>query len=310
MKVDVSVQSYNKPESLIYALFKLHRVSKDRVDTVWINDDQSKPGVVEKYKRLEQSGVLAPWKIKVRVNTQRMGWWLAFVKGKRPSYQTNFFRLKRMLWNLWKTKTIYVAEEDIRYQWALNSTDKDYLFVMHDDIFFEKDVIGLYLDSALSPLDDKKCPKVIVGELGQCWRCPFKSDGCEPEKVLAGELPSKSWPLSPTLGAKNKWSCRINEWSALLSVKGAREIQLNESLYFGNFDNNGDTAAYWFSRAVAMGYGFDDPLPKKELRDSFYLHWENGVTGHSAWVDQGAGKNSYSPEVFAQRVLDEFEYSV
>ena len=47
MKIDVAVQSYRKPESLIYTLFSLHRHSRDAIDTVWINDDRSGGDVIE-----------------------------------------------------------------------------------------------------------------------------------------------------------------------------------------------------------------------------------------------------------------------
>jgi hypothetical protein len=309
MKVDLSIQSYNKPESLIYALFCLHRVSKDLIDTVWINDDCSNPGVVDKYKELEQSGALYPWKIKIRVNEKRGGWWLAFVKGIRPSYQTRFFRLKRFLWNFYKTGGVYSIENDIRYQWALNNTDKRYVFIMHDDIFFKQDIIRLYLNEILGNNAEQAISKAIVGDLGQCWRCKH-SDICSPNLILSGYRPDNLWPLTQRGGEKHKWACRINEWSCLVDTHVAKEIMKLDKIYFGNYDDDGDVAAYWFSRVVQRGYSFGDPLPTKELRDKFYLHWEDGVTGHSAWVDQGDGKNKYQPQVFKQRVNDEFGYEI
>jgi len=310
MKVDIAVQSYNKPESLIYSLFKLHTVSRDRVSTVWINDDQSSIEVIEKYKELIRSNRLSPWKVKLRVNRSRMGWWLAFVRGRRPVYQTTLFRLKRMLWNLMKNKNIFVAEDDIRYQWAFNQTERKYLFVMHDDIFFERDIISLYLNEYERLESDLNRRAFIVGDLGQCWRCPHSESGCTPRKVVNGYRPSNEWPLSKRVGEKHKWPCRINEWSALVDVSLAREILEHEHVYFGNYDDDGDVAAYWFSRGVIRGFHFSDPLPGKEERDEYYLHWEDGVTGHSAWVDQGSGVNSYNGDMFALRLKQEFDYEI
>lgn len=309
MKVDVSVQSFNKPESLIYSLLCLHSVSKDRVDTVWINDDHSDPGVVEKYVKLVQDEVLAPWKINIRVNKKRSGWWVAFVRGARPEYQTFLFRLKRMIWNYLKTGGVYSDRCDIRYQWAVENTSNKLLFIMHDDIFFKRDIIGLYISQYYDDLGAFQAKTGIVGDLGQCWRCQY-ADSCNPSDIIAGKRPNSEWPLTQRPGEKHKWACRINEWSCLLNVEIAKEIFLHDRVFFGNYDDDGDVAAYWFSRLIKRGFGFSDPLPSKLKRDDYYTHWEDGNTGHSAWVDQGVGKKLYNSDIFVKRLKEEFGYAI
>ncbi len=303
MKVDVAVQSYKKPEQLIYSLFSLHKFCKDKVDTVWINDDCSGGDVLLAYHRLSESGALAPWKINVRENTQRMGWWVSFVRGVKPVYQTTWFRFKRMLWNLYKVGAIYVNRMDLRYQWAIECTDKRYIFVMHDDIEFKSDIISAYLNKIES--NEKMA---IVGELGQCWRCAYANDGCTPQKILAGHIPSEMWPSTAVRSGSHAWACRINEWSSLINVDVAKEISEREGVFFGNYDANGDIAAYWFYKVVKMGYGYNDPFPEKEKRALMYAHWENGVTGHSAWVNQGNGKSIYEPEFHKLKLIQDFSY--
>lgn len=303
MKVDVAVQSYKKPEQLIYSLLSLHKFCEDTIDVVWINDDCSGGDALNAYQRLAASDALAPWKIRIRENTQRMGWWVSFVRGVRPSYQTLFFRCKRMLWNLHKVGAIYVQAEDIRYQWAIEKTDKKYLFIMHDDIQFKGNVITAYLQRITN-----NQRTAIVGELGQCWRCGYADKGCSPNKILTGDKPSDSWP-STNIGKKShKWACRMNEWSSLINVQIAKDILKNHGVFFGNYDANGDIAAYWFYKVIEDGYKFDDPFPLKEQRESMYTHWENGVTGHSAWVDQGMGKTAYDAELHKRKLLEDFSY--
>ncbi len=305
MKIDVAVQSYRKPESLIYTLFSLHRHSRDAIDIVWINDDRSGGDVLEHYRRLEESGALSPWKIRIRENTCRMGWWVSFVRGYRPAYAGFLFRLKRMAWNWYQNGSAYVQKDDLRYQWALSCTDKKYLLVIHDDIEFKRDIVSVYMSSMEAAPD-----RAIVGDLGQCWRCDFSAQGCNPQKLLSGYRPSPLWPSTKVKANSHAWACRINEWSALLKVEVTNNITEQEKVFFGNFDANGDTSAYWFSRVVHAGYSFDDPLPSVQSRSSYYKHWDGGITGHSAWVDQGKGKTPYDGIRLRHDLKREFGYDM
>jgi len=304
-KVDVSVQSYNKPESLIYSLLTLHKHCKDKIDTVWINDDQSDSLVMDKYHRLRDSNVLHPWKIETRVNKKRMGWWVSFSYKRIPKYVTLPFLLKRIAWNFYKNKTVFVEPQDFRYQWAIESTNKSKLLVIHDDVEFLGDVVSL-LNSSLNNLDNPG----IVGELGQCWRCRYKKTGCTPSKILDGVKPSEEWPMTRKVKSDHKWACRINEWVAMINVDVTREIAMDDNVFFGNYDDDGDIGAYWFSRLVDKGFSFDDPFASSNKDISYFKHWDGGITGHSAWVDQGNGQNKYNPEELSSRIFREFNYEV
>lgn len=302
-QVDVAVQSYKKPESLIYSLLSLHRACKAHVDQVWINDDQSKGNILEIYQSEALRAALFPWKINVRENQRRMGWWVSFVKDYKPKYLTLWNMLKRMAWNYYKNNQIYVAKDDIRYQWALNHTNKDYLFIMHDDITFKGDVIERYMATIT-----QMTRPAIVGDLGQCWRCAYKQLGCNPSKILKGYRPSVHWPFTKVSKGDHQWACRINEWSALVSVSCTKFIKEKHRIFYGNFDNNGDTSAYWFSVAVSEGFSFDDPINNSE-RNQFYVHWENGITGHSVWVNQGLGKSSYDAALIKNKLQEDFNFT-
>ena len=303
-KIDVAIQSYKKPESLIYSLLSLHRVSKRWIDEVWINDDLSGGEILEIYRSEELKRALHPWKIHVRQNSKRMGWWISFVKGKNPQYLSLGYRLLRMFWNLYKNKTIYVAREDIRYQWALDSTNKKFVFLMHDDITFTKDVVGIYLKKALT----LKKPS-IIGDLGQCWRCPYFALSCRPDKIIQGYRPHPSWPNTQFNRRHDKWVCRVNEWSALISVDAAKAIEKKYQIFFGNYDDQADLGGYWFSRAVLEHFEFDDPIKTYE-RDTHYIHWENGVTGHSVWTNQSFGKSSYDKKAFRLKLKKDFNFKL
>ena len=48
-KVDVAIQSYKKPESLVYTLFSLKKYCGEHIDTIYINDDCSGNNITKYY---------------------------------------------------------------------------------------------------------------------------------------------------------------------------------------------------------------------------------------------------------------------
>lgn len=60
IKIDVAIQSYKKPELLIYTLLSLHKFCKDSIDTVWISDDKSGEDVLSYYNSSQLQEALYP----------------------------------------------------------------------------------------------------------------------------------------------------------------------------------------------------------------------------------------------------------
>lgn len=158
----------------------------------------------------------------------------------------------------------------------------------------------------------------IVGDLGGSRRCPFGPCGekCSPNNILLGKFPNKNWPITGhhslfhTILGRYKRNCRINEWCCMINVSAAKELAEKEGTYFGNYEGGGDVATYWFDRIIAHGYEFTDPLPTKEKRAAYYLHWWQGHMGHSVWVDQGdgSGKCEYEKDYIIKLLYDEFGF--
>jgi len=300
-KIDVAIQSYKKPESLILSLLSLHKVAQDHIDAVWINDDHSGGGITEIYKSESLKIALHPWIINVRQNEKRAGYNFSYVYGYWPKYKTSIPEILKKLFNHYKKRISSLKKTDLRYQWAIESTNKAFLFLMHDDITFKKNIIAEYLAS----ISKMEMPG-IVGDLGQCWLCPYKASGCEPHKILDGFRPASQWPVTRVENKGTKRACRINEWSALISVAAAKNITEKHSIFFGNYDEEGDIGAYWFDLAIKEGFQFDDPVVHN--RDEYYRHPDNGKSGHSVWVDQGSGKSIYRPDLLRKRLFDEFKF--
>jgi hypothetical protein len=316
MKVDVAVQSFNKPESLIYTLFSLKKYSGQHIDKIYIDDDLSERGVVEAYTQKKVVDYMYPIKLLVRTNTQKIGYaWSCNTKSNFR--KKNFIEKIQILMQVpFNRAKFYKNEDDIRYQWCINNTDKKYIFVMHDDIKFNGDIVGLYLETFKN--NDNVA---IVGDLGGSPRCEFGPCGtkeCNPQKIMEGYRPYKYWPITgkpktflhKVLGRKSR-HCRINEWCCMLDVDKAKVIKEKYGACFGNVEGGGDTAVYWFEKIVNYGYEFIDPLPNSILRLRYYLHCWQGHSGHSVWVKQdGHEKTFYDKEMIRKRIETEFNVSI
>ncbi len=302
MKIDVAIQSFKKPELLLYTLLSLKAHSASHIDTVWINDDGSNDEAVNFYKSNEFAHSLKPWIIVVRKNTHRVGWWYWPVKNMRPKCLSILRRIAHSFRCFIRVGKLKTTRHNIRYQWAIDNTDKQFIFLIHDDVFFKKDLLGLYLEHSNTTNQSLS----LIGDLGQCWRCGYQNS-CTPKKLMSGIKPSPDWPID-TNSQSNRWPCRINEWCCLLSVQAAKTIEAKYDVLFGNYENGGDIGAYWFYLAHIESMGFSDPLPDINLRSEYYIHADGG-SGHSVWVDQGDGKKVYDANKIKSMLLDEFGFS-
>jgi len=308
MKIDVAINSYKKPESLIYTLMSLKQIAGDMIDTVYINDDCSGKEVCDIYRSAAIQEYFKPWIINVRENTHNIGIKQAYIRGYYPSYMTWKFFLKRWWW--------FFSPEyghnrfDIRYQYALEHTDKKYLLIMHDDVRFVKNIVQVYLDT-LSQNQDL----TIVGQIGQCWRCYLRKF-CNKQELINGVLPSKYWPLTPDREIEQSqdfnpkegfsYPCRINEWCCMVDVAKANEITQKSRAFFGNMYPHSDTAAYWFAEGIKYGLKFNDPIINKHRE--YYNHGWQGFSGHSVWVNQGQGQSVYDPQMIIAQIEKEFGF--
>ncbi|MDD7681146.1 MAG: hypothetical protein PUJ06_11685 [Stecheria intestinalis] len=313
MKVDVAIQSYKKPESLIYTLFSLKKCCGNLIDTIYINDDCSGNGTIDYYLNPRLSDALAPIKLKVRENELASGFNVTLMTKESFSKKSFINKLQLLGYIPIHRLKFHKTSDDVRYQWAINNTDKKYLFIIHDDIKFFDNILKIYLDRITS-----NSKLAIVGDLGGERLCPFGpcGDKCSPKKILNGDYPCKTWPVTGTrsifhtiLGRKRR-DCRINEWCCLINVDIAHEIYNKYGVFFGNYEAGGDVGTYWLDRALKCGYTFDDPVPDFEERKKWYLHWWQGFEGHEVWVDYGRGKQTYQGEMINQLTYKEFEYKV
>lgn len=167
----------------------------------------------------------------------------------------------------------------VRYQYGIEKSDKNFVFITHNDVLYTGNVIGEMLE-----LIGKSAG---VGQIGQCWNCPAFSEGiCNGDKfyewnptideVLTLTLPHIRTNIQniDRINPKPMPECRLNEWACLIN----REISNKETYPNGNTPLFGmygiDMGDLWFKSLHLKGYKFVDY--RKNFIHSYWSEISNG----------------------------------
>jgi len=188
IKVDVAVNVYGKPYQTVLSILSLLKYSKNYIDKIYIITEKKQPFGFDKSIIKE---LLNEMPVIFYTPKLYFGWWEGIRRGKIYSIlcKFDFFR------------------HSIRYQYAWEKSTSNYLFIMHNDMVFHKDIIGNYLDN----IDDK----IAIGSVGQCWNCPAYEKYCDSEKYLKFR-PSNSQLIEMYKG----WHANRAVVKGLVSEKG------------------------------------------------------------------------------------------
>lgn len=239
-KVDVAINVHKRPIASYLALKSLIRNCENDIDRIYFIDDN--------HELVDYSNILNDVDLK---------------------YHLEYFKPK---YNFWTNPINLQKIEDeeyrhsIRYQYAIEKTDKEFLFIMHDDIVVNGNII--------KDLRDNIGDCIGIGEIGQCWNCPAKKLGkCVSEKfeeykpsyeelfeMYSSDLPPRwknclgkyfqqfPWPLP---------ECRLNEYACLININ---KNNFKEFPFFGTVTQVDnlilDTATGWFRKNIYKGYKF------------------------------------------------------
>lgn len=207
-----------------------------------------------------------------------------------------------------------VRKDAIRYQYAFENSAARLLFIMHNDIFVLKDILG----AMRRDIGDA----FAIGQLGQCWNCPAGNSAitgavlgrtaCTPDNYLdfrpgydqlcalygeshkqgifarpydqdgfTPEFRERPWPLP---------ECRINEWACLLNLEQTRNLCAPKGSAYppgayrqcGEF--NLDIGVPWFRDMHALG------LKAKNFDIGPYIvHWQG--TGNNTPTRYAKGED-------------------
>jgi hypothetical protein len=233
-KVDVIINVFGKPWQTLCTLKSLMKHSGQHIDKIFIIKEKEQPyneNIEWIYKYFDNLVIFEPYNY-------------SFIT-RNLNYNNQDERNK------------------IRYQYGIEQSDKKFVFLTHNDVLYNGDIIG----GMLELIQDS----VGIGEIGQCWNCPAKANGlCSGEKfndwnptyedVMKLTLPYiRTYPnMVNRNNPKPLPECRLNEWACLIN----REIVMKESKPNGTsplFGQYGlDLGTPWFRDMYLKGYKFLD----------------------------------------------------
>ena len=284
--VDVAVNIFAKPYQTSLSLLSLLKFSGQHVDRIYLQFEPSG----SKYDKVFPY-VIAEY-LETRAIVYQPEYWLKLEAADTTRFTDTKYRLS------------------VRYQHAFENTDKEFLFIMHNDVLIKKDIIGHMRENIGNAF--------VMGQVGQCWNCPAANQklvqscglgdqACSPErypsfkpsldrlqylyeqaekqgvfvrpyyKHLADHYSGTAWPLP---------ECRVNEWAAMVNVKQTEQFVVPQGgiLPFGCFEQCGpiclDTAVAWFRDLSRLG------LQAKHMDIAPYVtHWVgNGKMTESKYL--------------------------
>ncbi|PKK35072.1 hypothetical protein BWI96_18630 [Siphonobacter sp. SORGH_AS_0500] len=251
-KIDVAISYYGKPYQTMVTLFSLLEQSNNYIDKIYLCIEKKQPyedawqGIPKIKEIFEKRGVII-------VHLDKFVPWMANVSPQGLDETTRL---------------------SLRYQYALEKTNKKYLLICHNDMLYHKDLIHPMIQVfERNPGENL----VGVGRIGQCWNCSaFYAKLCTPEKFedykpsqqeLLEQLeqyPTPRYKRSRELVSEGFVhplpECRLNEYACLVNVDLYRKTTIPNGPvpYFGGVWNGSDTAAAWFRDSYLNGLRFEN----------------------------------------------------
>ncbi|GAA4438986.1 hypothetical protein GCM10023091_20520 [Ravibacter arvi] len=245
-KVDVCVNYYGKPYQTAVTLLTLWKHSSRHINKIFL--------VIEKIQPYYQYHVIPLLKYYLRNLPVTYVYPRYFYYAGNPDES-------------WLTDP--EKRYGLKYQYALEHSDQQYLFMTHNDCLYEEDLLGNMLQKAT----EKNVAG--IGLVGQCWNCPaFKAQLCDstrfenfiPSRDQLKELVDKYNPPRAEIHYKLIGEglihplpeCRLNEYACLINVPLYQQnvVPKGDVLPFGGSWHGTDWGAIWFHSMVNKGYRF------------------------------------------------------
>jgi len=256
-KVDVVINVYGKPWQTLCTLKSLMKHSSKHIDKIFLIKEKSQP------------------------YNEKIDWIYSYFDNLIVYTPSNYNFITRNI-NITNDSDRY----GVRYQYGFENSDKDYVFITHNDVLYTDDIIG----DMINLIGDS----VGIGEIGQCWNCPAKNANlCNGDKfykwnptykdVVSLKLPHIRTNIQniDRINPKPMPECRLNEWACLIN----REISNKETYPNGNTPLFGlygiDMGDLWFKSLHLKDYKFVD------YRKNFiHSYWSELSNGHQTQLNK------------------------
>lgn len=270
--VDVAINYYGKPYQTMVTIGSLLEHCGHSIGTIFLIVEPRQPAGGEVIFDLLRDH---DWPVKTFTPKIYLGW--------------GHTRIARWLGS--RAYGLEVVRHSIRYQYALEMTDRPYILLTHNDMRFTSDVIGPMVKLATTG------GRAGVGEIGACWKCPaLEARLCTDHGYHKVALTAAEWVEvyrshpSPYRGSdaprdlltrpapplpSPPIECRLNEWVALIDVElYRREVKPRGAAEPIGSYQLGDVGIAWFRDMVHRGHSF--------------AHYSEGFI-HGKWSEDWAG---------------------
>jgi hypothetical protein len=267
VKIDIAINVYGKPWQTLVSLKSLLKVSAKYIDKIYFIEENKQP-----------------YDVDVRWVIEKLDYKdLIYFKPKHHLWIADTSRFK-FRWNA-------DYRQSLRYQYAIENTDKKYLLIIHNDIIFETDIVKPFLDNIGTAF--------CIGQIGQCWNCPmFYENICNGATYKEGlftyqqaKEATLKYPKSRTFKHKKLIDkrhptlmpeCRVNEWCCLIDMDLYRNnvIPKGKVLPFGGYFGV-DLADAWFRGMIRNG--------SKPMYYNIYKNIKHGYFSNSEQISEVNG---------------------
>ena len=284
MNVDVAINVYGKPYNTAVTLLSLLKHSGQHINKIYFIEELKQP------ENSDFTFLLDLLKEKIIHYKPKYWFWTEQIKPdklKDPEYRYG-----------------------VRYQYAWENSDKNYLFLTHNDVLYTGDIVGAFLEN----MEDH----IGIGSVGQCWNCPasdaklcngdeylsYKPSYKEFEALLKNYNAPRKKDYKNFVNKKNPWplpECRLNEWVAMINLKVAREITYpkGDAIPFGVYGL--DLATLWFRDVLQKGY----TVKNYNFNNLAHHAWTTTTgNGHGALFNKDLYQDSES--IAKQKLAEEF----
>jgi hypothetical protein len=285
-KVDVIINVYGKPYQTLVTLKSLMKYSGDYIDKIYLQEEPNQPEIFDINLILNEFDNIIHYKPK----------YFNFVNqiNKERCFTDEEYRLS------------------IRYQYGFEKSDKEYIFITHNDVLYTNNIIKYYQDNIGNNLG--------VGIIGQCWNCSmFHANKCSGEnfnnfnynynEIIQTFNTYKPARPHQTININNPFplpECRLNEHFCLINNKINKRITLIEKkvIPFGTYYNGTDLAVEWFKQSWLLGYRFKnkETLQTSKYAIHAYFTFDKSGCGHTSLSDKEKYTNE---ENIAKQFLNE-----
>jgi len=273
-KVDVNVIYYGKPYQTIISILSLLKVSGQYINSVYITVEDKQPfgHYGDVFKVIKAIEPVIPIHL---------------------YYPKSFYNLEILDYDRVKNDAEY--RWTVPYQYALEHAQMKWLFIMHNDMVFHKDMIG----DMLPLFEDENMAG--TGSIGQCWSCPAAK-----AKLCGGNAFMKYIPSAEEAIALHEQyetprqkrdleilhsgrihplpECRLNEYACMINLETYRKTTLplgTNGCFGGNWEFTADLGTGWFHQMVNQGHKFTHLSLEEYAKHSSFNPIGQGIMAYS-----------------------------